>query len=140
MVNIIKSFKQEVKEKIRNKLPNVISLTEDGWNCNVILRTVIAMRRQTTPRKKLMQELYELYMEVYGQRNEEFEGLMNDENSDQIIKLYTISESPANWITNNLLKSSRNPSELYYCQPYVKDLFKAISNKYSRNQKQTSDN
>ena len=31
-------------------------------------------------------------------------------------------ESPVNWITNNLLKSSRNPSELYYCQPYVKDL------------------
>ena len=69
MVSIIKSFKQEVKEKIRNKLPNVISLAEDGWNCNVILRT-----------------------------------------------------------------------ELYYCQPYVKDLFKAISNKYSRNRKKSSDN
>ena len=55
---------------------------------------------------------------------------MHDEAPDEIIKLYTMAESPVNWITNTLLKSSWNSSELYYCQPYVKDLFSAIYNKY----------
>ena len=70
--DIIRSFKQEAKEKLKSKLPNILSLSEDGWECSIVLRTVIAMRKQKTCREKIMEELYELYMEVYGKRKEWF--------------------------------------------------------------------
>ena len=35
----------------------------------------------------------------------------------------TLNNSPYNYITNNLLRSSRNPSEIFYCQAFFRNLF-----------------
>ena len=51
---------------------------------------------------------------------------MHNEEIKTIIWLYTLDRSPCNIITNNLLRSSRNPSEIFDCQPYFRDLFKVI--------------
>ena len=38
--------------------------------------------------------------------------------------------SPENFLTNNLLRASTNPSEVYFCQPYFKALFEAVYSLY----------
>ena len=55
---------------IKQKLPNMISLEEDGWGCNILLRTMVGMSKQkSTRRVKLMEKLYGLYKEVYDCRH-----------------------------------------------------------------------
>ena len=48
-----------------------------------------------------------------------------------MIHIYT-GNSPENKLTNNLLRASRNPSEIYYCQPYFRQLYKAIWELYQK--------
>ena len=48
--------------------------------------------------------------------------------------MYT-DNSPENKITNNLLRASKNPSEIYYCQPYFRQLYKAIWELYQKKEK-----
>ena len=46
----------------------MISIADDGWNSNILLRIMIAMNNQeNTCTKELMEKLYELFKEVYGQ-------------------------------------------------------------------------
>ena len=33
-------------------------------------------------------------------------------------------------LTNNILRAYKNPTEAYYCQPYLKALFEAIKSLY----------
>ena len=35
-------------------------------------------------------------------------------------------------LTNNLLRAYKNPTEAYYCQPYLKALFEAIKSLYAK--------
>ena len=46
---------------------------------------------------------------------------------EEVIKKYTEISSPENYITNNLLRASKNPAEIYYCQPYFRELFESIT-------------
>ena len=62
-----------------------------------------------------MNELYSLYSLVYQGKiiflnYEEMTKLMNSEQPEDVIKLYTLEDSPFNFITNNLFRASRNPS------------------------------
>ena len=62
-----------------------------------------------------MNELYSLYLQVYQGKimylnYEEMTKLMNSEQTEDVIKLYTLEDSPFNLITNNLFRASRNPS------------------------------
>ena len=48
------------------KLPNILSLDDDKWNCNILFRTMMAMNNQESAcRKELMGKLYELYQGLY---------------------------------------------------------------------------
>ena len=43
----IKLWHKRVNENvIKNKLPNIVFLNEDGWKASILLRTMIAMVRQ----------------------------------------------------------------------------------------------
>ena len=48
----------------------------------------------------------------------------------EIIYQYTKLHSPESMLTNNLLRAYNNPTEAYYCQPYLKALFEAIKQLY----------
>ena len=76
-----------------------------------------------------MEKVYELYTKVYGDIPEKTKDYIEKNMKTdrvEVICLYTLYRSPFNFITNNLLRSSRNPSEIFYCQPYFYDLFKVI--------------
>ena len=62
------------------RLPNIISLDDDKWNCNILFRTMMAMNNQkNTCRKELMGKLYELYQGIYDTKCKYFE-----ENMDKV--------------------------------------------------------
>ena len=113
---------------VKNSLPNIIYLNEDGWKASIQLRTMFAMiNQQNTNKESIMKQFYQLFRGVYGGSEIHYK-----EFSDigSIIKKYTENSSPENYLTNNLLRASKNPSELYYCQPYLRVLFQAINKLY----------
>ena len=48
----------------------------------------------------------------------------------EIIHRYTEADSPEYKLTNNLLRAYNNPTEAFYCQPYLKALFESIKSLY----------
>ena len=55
------------KRRIKDKLPNIIYLNQNGWKSSIQLRTMFAMVKQTnTNTKKIMAMFYELFSAVYG--------------------------------------------------------------------------
>ena len=44
----------------------MISMSDEGWECNILLRTIFAMKVHQVPcRKELMEKIYELHIQVY---------------------------------------------------------------------------
>ena len=115
----------------------MISTSDEGWECHILLKSLVAMEAQkNTCRKELMEKIYELYVKVYPymlpKTKDYIEKHIDDQSPETIIKLYTLDKSPYNYVTNNLLRSSRNPSEIFYCQPYFRDLFQAIKSLHAQ--------
>ena len=69
-----------------------------------------------------MGKFYELYSKVYNLKYYDKELTSIQE----IIHRYTETDSPENKLTNNLLRAYNNPTEAFYCQPYLKALFEVI--------------
>ena len=97
---------------VKSQLPNIIHLNEDGWKANIQLRIMIAMINQRrTNKKEIMTKFYELYEEVYGGKALSKQNLDKEEcQIEEIIKRYTGHVSPENYITNNLLRASKDPA------------------------------
>ena len=75
-----------------------------------------------------MENFYQLYEEVYSGQPLSKQDLDKVEYQlEEIIKRYTEISSPENYITNNLLRASKDPAEIYYCQPYFRELFESIT-------------
>ena len=75
-----------------------------------------------------MTQFYSLFSVVYGPRKNSYDKELIG--IEEVIKRYTKPNSPENILTNNILRVSNSPSEIYYCQPYLKDLFEAIKTLY----------
>ena len=57
----------------------------------------------------------------------------------EIIHRYTETDSPENKLTNNLLRAYNNPTEAFYCQPYLKALFDVIKLLYIKQKPKMGD-
>ena len=139
MDQVIESYKVKTGSRkiVKNKLPNIIHLNRDGWKASIQLRTMIAMINQkNTNKEKIMTHFYQLYHEVYGGSKIDYKEFIGVE---EIIRKYTQVSSPENFLTNNLLRASKNPAEIYYCQPYFRGLFESISNLYKSQQENTKE-
>ena len=51
--------------KCEEKLPNMISIDDQGWDSNILLRTMAAMNSHKNKPKKIMDKLCELFNFVY---------------------------------------------------------------------------
>ena len=71
-----------------------------------------------------MARFYQLFEKIYGSLKNNYDKEMKS--IEEIIYRYTEPNSPENILTNNLLRAYNNPTEGYYCQPYLKALFEAI--------------
>ena len=94
---------------------------------------VAMLNQKNTNTKDIMTKFYELYAEIYGGIPKTFKPFAD---INQIIKLYTGSMSPENYLTNNLLRASKDPAEMYYCQPYFRELFEALKSLYQKQKSQ----
>lgn len=75
-----------------------------------------------------MPKFYELFSHVYGDLKKDYDKQWTS--IQEIVRRYTQHNSPENMLTNNILRASKNPAEIYYCQPYFKALFEAIKSLY----------
>ena len=86
---------------LKRELPNIISITDDGWNSNILLRTMIAMNNQNnTCKKEIMNKLYELFEEVYGEsehsikaliKYKKYENNLSKDSPEIILKIYAMN-------------------------------------------------
>ena len=69
------------------------------------------INQRRTNKKEIMEKFYQLYEEVYSIQLKSKQNLDKIEfTTEEIIKRYTEPASPENYITNNLLRASRNPA------------------------------
>ena len=93
---------------IKSKLPNIVYLNEDGWKASIQLRTLFAMINQKTNKEQIMGRFYQLASTIYGGSTKYEE--KNFTILEDIIKTYTKGQSDENFITNNILRASKNPA------------------------------
>ena len=103
---------------MRDNLPNIIAIEEDGMTSQIQLITMMAMYNQKCNKKSLLRQFCELIKKIYPEEKyekkiQQFEKDMFKEESDfkkrvkMVIYYYTV-ESPIYKVLNKLLKASKD--------------------------------
>ena len=103
---------------MRNKLPNIIAIDQDGMASYIQLITMMAMYNQKCHKKSLLRQFCELIKKIYpdekyDKKIQQFEGDMLKEDNDfkqkvkKVIYYYAV-ESPIYHVLNKLLKASKD--------------------------------